>query len=108
MFSIDETNKIKIIRGDTAILILTLNDYSLSQGDQVKLTVKKNIRDSKAAITKVVTEFTEGKAIISLEEKDTKNLIAGDYVYEIEVRLANGTIDTIIQASKFKVLADLG
>ena len=108
MFSIDETNRIKIIRGDTASLILTIKDYSLSQGDQVKLTVKKNIRDSKAAITKVVTEFVEGKAIIYLEEKDTKNLIAGDYVYEIEVRLSNGTIDTIIHATQFKILSDLG
>ena len=108
MFAIDESNRIKIVRGDTAILILKLNDYQLQAGDQVKLTVKRSVNDKKAVITKTIREFTDGQAIISIEENDTKNLVAGDYVYEIEVRLSNGTIDTIIQATKLKILSDLG
>ena len=107
MFIIDEKNKITIVKGDTAIITLSLDDYNLSLGDQVKFTVKKSANAKEPVITKVVTEFVEGKAIIELLEEDT-TINAGDYLYEIEVRLANGTVDTVIQATKFKVIADLG
>lgn len=106
MFTIDEKNKMTIVKGDTAIITLSLSEYTLIQGDQVKFTVKKSANAKDTIISKVVTEFVEGKAIIALEEGDT-TINAGDYVYEIEVRLANGTVDTVIQATKFKVIADL-
>ena len=108
MVSIDEKNKITIVRGDTAILTLTLSGYSFSEGDQVKLTVKRSANDTKAYISKVVNEFTDGKAIIALEETDTADLSAGKYVYEIECRLKDGRIDTVITATTFNVIADLG
>ena len=108
MFSIDDKNKITIVRGDTAMLTLSLTGYLLSEGDQVKLTVKRSANDAKALITKVVTEFTEGKAIIALEEADTETLAAGKYLYEIECRLKDGRIDTVITATTFNVIADLG
>ena len=109
MLSIDINNKIKMVRGDTACIEITLDNHKLVPGDQVKFTVKQSMTAQEPSIMKTVTEFTEnGTAMIVLLEEDTMNLVAADYLYEIEVRLADGTIDTIITATQFKLIADLG
>ena len=108
MFKIDNNNKITLVRGDTAIFTLGLADYSLSEGDQVKLTVKHSVSDSRALISKTITEFTDGKAVFEFLEEDTKGMDAGDYLYEIECRLKDGRIDTVIVATPFTLIADLG
>ena len=108
MFKIDSTNKITMVRGDTAIFTVSLQDYYLSEGDQIKFTVKRSANDSKESISKIVTEFTDGKAIIELLEEDTKSLSSGSYIYEIECRLKDGRIDTIITGVSFMLIADLG
>ena len=108
MFKIDNSNKITMVRGDTAVFTLTLKDYVLSDGDQVKFTVKRNPNESKAYITKTITEFTDGKAIITLTESDTKSMDDGDYLYEVECRLQGGVVDTVITSTKFVLIADLG
>ena len=108
MFNIDNKNKITLVRGDTAVLTFELSDYALTEGDQVKLTVKYN-STSKTLLTKTITEFTNGKAIIEFKEKDTQTMDPGDYLYEIECRLMNGTVvDTVITATTFSLIADLG
>ena len=108
MFNIDNKNKITLVRGDTAVFTLALSDYALKSGDQVKLTVKFSASDSRPILSKVVTEFEDGKAIFQLGEADTMNLDAGDYLYEIECRLSDGRIDTVITATTFTIIADLG
>ena len=108
MFKIDNTNKITMVRGDTAVFTLTLAGYALSQGDQVKFTVKRSANESKAYITKTITEFNDGKAIITLNEEDTKTMPDGDYLYEVECRLQGGVVDTVITSTKFVLIADLG
>ena len=112
MFLIDDKNKITIVSGDTALINLELEEHELKEGDKVTFTVKKSQKeDSEIFIQKVIEEFSNGTATIYLEEQDTANLKAGDYVYEIEVRVTtdNGysLIDTVIPATKFKVIADL-
>lgn len=109
MLSIDVNNKIKMVRGDTAVIEISLDNHTLVKGDQVKFTVKQSMSAQEPSILKVITEFTEnGTAMIVLLEEDTMNLVAADYLYEIEVRLKDGTIDTIITATQFKLIADLG
>ena len=109
MLSIDVNNKIKMVRGDTACIEISLDNHTLVKGDQVKFTVKKSMTSEEVSIQKIITEFTdEGTAMLRLLEEDTKDLDAGDYLYEIEVRLIDGTIDTIINAVQFKIVADLG
>ena len=108
MFNIDNTNKITIVRGDTAVITFEIPNYSLTEGDIVTLTVKFNAQ-SKVILQKRITEFVDGKAIIEFKENDTKLIEAGDYLYEIECRLMNGNIvDTVITATKFTIIADLG
>ena len=108
MFNIDSKNKITLVRGDTAVFTLALSDYALKSGDQVKLTVKFSASDSRALISKTITEFTDGKAVFEFLEEDTKGMEAGDYLYEIECRLSDGRIDTVIIATPFTLIADLG
>ena len=109
MLAIDVNNKIKIVRGDTGCIEFTVQNYSLSKGDKVKFTVKASMTATEPAILKEITEFTEnGTALIVLNEEDTNSLAAGDYLYEIEVRLRDGSVDTVITATQFKIIADLG
>ena len=109
MLSIDVNNKVRMVRGDTACIEFAVDNYQLQPGDQVKFTVRPNMsRDVEPTILKVITEFTEnGTALIVLGEEDTMNLDASSYLYEIEVRLSDGTIDTVITATQFTLIADL-
>ena len=109
MLAIDVNNKIRMVRGDTACIEFALDNHTLVEGDKVKFTVKQSYAQEEPSIIKEITTFTEnGTALIVLKEEDTKGLEAGDYLYELEVRLADGTIDTIITAVQFKLIADLG
>ena len=108
MFLIDEKNRITMVSGDTAIISFGV-DVKLKTGDKVTFTVKKSSKEeSPILIQKVIEEFKEdGTAVIVLEESDTANLKAGNYLYEVEVRLGIGIINTVIPATKFKIIADL-
>lgn len=107
MLAIDVNNKIRMVRGDTACIEFAVNDYYLSPGDQVKFTVKTSVNAEEPSILKIITEFEDGKAIIKLEENDTKHLEAIEYLYEIEVRIGEEIVDTVITATQFKLIADL-
>ena len=107
MLAIDVNNKIRMVRGDTACIEFALDNYKLSPGDQVKFTVKTSVSAEEPSILKIITEFEDGKAIIKLEENDTKHLEAIEYLYEIEVRIGEEIVDTVITATQFKLIADL-
>lgn len=105
MLTIDKTNRITIIQGNTADLKLTLDDHVLQEGDMVIFTVKPDY-GCKAVIEKTVTTFKDGVAQISLSEVDT-NIKATAYLYEIKCKLIDGRVDTVIPATSFKVLGGL-
>ena len=87
-------NAIKIVAGDTARIRLELNNYNLDNGDSVKFTAY-DVQTSQTVITVTITEFDYGDALISLSSADT-DIAAGTYLYDIQVTLANGDIDTVI------------
>ena len=96
MFQIDKNKQITMIQGDTGIIKLMLSNYSLVDGDEVVLGVAIKMGDP-ILITKTITEFeVDGSAIIHLEPKDTANLAAGKYVYEIQVTTSDGRVDTVV------------
>lgn len=41
MFTIDYKKRIKIVKGDTAIFDIDMNNYNFVEGDKVYFTVKK-------------------------------------------------------------------
>ena len=102
MFSI-EGNIINVTKGDTGVINLALDNYKLQEGDKVTLTVKQNINDSVYVLQKIVTEFEDGTAKIMLSSSDT-NIEPIKYVYDIQVDLADGRVQTVVIPSAFKVL----
>ena len=103
MFEILGSNHMRIVQGDTAIFNLNISDYNFVEGDVVYFTVKKSIKDKEYALQKVVTEFNENTAKFKLNKEDT-NIKAGNYIYDIQVSLQDGRVDTIVLPSKFEVL----
>lgn len=107
MFTVSNLdNRIKVIRGDTGILDLTLDNYQLKDGDKVYFTVKKDYASEESLIFKEVTSFSDGKAKFIFTKEDT-NLEIGTYLYDVQCNLADGRVDTVITASKFQVLGGI-
>ena len=100
-----QAGRIKVIRGDTGIFDLNLDNYTLKEGDKVYFTVKSDY-DSEAVIFKEVTEFPEGKAKFILTSEDT-DLEPGTYLYDVQCNLADGRVDTVITPNKFQVLGGI-
>lgn len=104
MFKI-ENNTITVIQGDTGVITFKLADYELKTGDIVKLTVKENYK-SEAVIKKQVFAFEDGVAKIVFSHTDT-DIEPKTYLYDIQVNLADGRVDTVVAPSKFKVLGGI-
>ena len=104
MFTIDnETNKITIIKKDTALFALELDNHVLSEGDQVIFTIAATKQAEQPLVQKVIETFTQGMAVISLTSEDT-NLEKGTYYYDIQVNIADGRIDTVVGPAKVKII----
>lgn len=99
-------NIIKVIKGDTGILELALDNYELKDGDKVYFTVKKDYASTKALIFKEVGKFVDGKAKIIFTADDT-NLDTGTYLYDVQCNLADGRVDTVITPAKFTILGGI-
>ena len=111
MFVIEKGNKIKMVQGDTGCIRLKINNYPLSEGDEVifGLALKplpQAIKQSNdLLIRKTVTDFDEeGCAHIFIEGEDTLDLEPGVYLYEIQVNTKDGRIDTVVNATKLTIL----
>lgn len=106
MFTIDNKKRMKVVKGDTAIFNIGINNYKFVEGDKVYFTVKKSVDDTRNAIQKVITEFEENQAKIFLCKEDT-NIAAGEYLYDIQCSLSNGIVDTIVLPTKFEVIGGI-
>lgn len=97
---------IYMIRGDSETILVSCTDSDGSPvpfavGDTVRFTVKRQASDTTKVLQKVVTEFDEGVATISLAPADTKNASFGKYVYDVQLTSAEGRVTTIIPPSRF-------
>lgn len=104
MFTI-QSGRIKVIRGDTGIFELSLDNYQLKDGDKAYFTVKENY-NGEALIFKEVTKFKDGKAKFILTSMDT-DLEPKTYLYDIQCNLSDGRVDTVITPNKFQVLGGI-
>lgn len=102
MFTIED-NVITFIQGDTGNFDLSLDNYILTDGDVAYFTIKKSIADTENVLQVEVNSFENGIAKFFLDSSMT-NIEAGRYVYDIEVSLSDGQVDTVIPPSKLKVL----
>lgn len=103
---------ISMIRGDTEAIKVSCRDESgtdipLVEGDIVYFTVKRSTNTEEKTLQKIITEFTDGVALITIFPEDTKELKTGIYYYDIQLNRANGQVKTIIPPSKFTINAEV-
>jgi len=99
---------ISMIRGDSETITLSCVDIngiqiSLVAGDTVYFTVKENEYMTVKIFQKIITSFTDGKAIINIIPTDTKELKFKTYKYDVQLSRADGTVTTIIPPSLFSI-----
>ena len=95
-----------MVRGDTGSLVLTAYPRGFLTGDKVAMMVKPQ-NDDNPVITKEVTEFINGEAVIAFNPADTDDLVPGIYYYDIRVVWNTGAVQTIIKKSDFNLLEDI-
>lgn len=105
MIKIDKFNNIEIIKGDTAIFDVELENHKIKENDEIYFSIKKSKYDSNH-ILKQKCEYKENNiAKFFLNESDT-NIEPGIYFYDIKCKLEDGRIDTII-LGKFTIIGDV-
>ena len=114
MYSVDGT-KITLTRGDTFAATLELTQagepYTPVEGDSIKFGIKKALNISRTAY--INPEPLLEKAIpitdmtLRLAPRDTEPLPFGSYYYDVEVTLANGAVDTVINNAPFVLMPEV-
>ena len=104
-------NTIFLTQGDTLDLQLNILDsegepYIPSEGDVVRFAIKKRYSDVEPIIVKTIPNDT---LRLRLESNETELLTASStpYVYDIEIKMADGTVDTFIDREKFYVTEEV-
>ena len=95
MIEIDASNNIKITRGDTATIDISIIDeegeeYTLREGDQIIFSVKRLSSQASVLIEKVLTN----KQLV-LDTDDTDALSFGKYKYDM-VLISESEVSTFI------------
>lgn len=98
-----DTGVLSIVAKDTGDFVISFDDYLLDEGDVVYFTVNDELEKANPRIQKVISEFSNNKAVIRLTSADT-NIPVGTYYYDVEVNTADGRVDTVLGPAKFKVL----
>ena len=93
--------KLSMVRGDSESIAVTPS-RPFTAGDTVYFTVRESAEDP-IVLQKTVTEFPDGKAVIGIGHEDTQGLDFGDYVYDIQVTWADGTVKTLVEMSRFRL-----
>lgn len=105
----DDDNTIRITRGDSLTVNISLTDddgfpYVPVEGDVVNFTVKKSAKATETLIEKQIDINT---LELDLVEADTENLAFGEYRYEIEVVVVGGDHYTVIKNAPFIITEEL-
>jgi hypothetical protein len=96
-----DTKKMNMIVKDTGSFALNITNYTLDEGDEVVFTINTERELETPVIQKRVTDFSNGKAVISLTATDT-DVAPGNYLYDVQINGADGRVDTVIGPARFK------
>ena len=72
----------------------------IEDGDTVYLTVRPDA-EGEIVLQKIIEDFPGGAAVIPFAPEDTSGLDFGDYVYDIQLTRADGTVTTLLVPAKF-------
>ena len=109
MLEVSNKGEIKLTRGDTARLTVSVKTkdgelYTVKSDDVLTLTVKGDYADEEALIEKKIT----GTTTFHIKPEDTKGLAFGTYVYDVQIKTAEGDNYTVIADKKFKITNEVG
>lgn len=108
--------KIIMTRGDTLNLKINImkdnEEYIPEEGDVIRFALKhreikadsSDFVDDDPLILKTIPNDT---MTLVLEPKDTKDLAFITYAYDIEITFADGSVDTFITNSQFKITEEV-
>lgn len=100
------TKEIRMVRGDSEMIVVRCPDEPFARGDKIELSVRKKV-SSERLIHKEITNFDDGVAYIELSPEDTTPLDFGEYVYDIQLTRVTGWVTTLIKTSKFVLLTEV-
>ena len=108
MLYVLDDGTIKLTRGDTARIAITINnllnqEYSIGKEDSLTLTIKKKVKDVEPLLQKIV----KGTTLFHINPEDTNDFSFGKYVYDVQLTLPNGDVYTIIEPSSFVILSEV-
>lgn len=110
MLTVDKDNTIHLTRGDTARFALgrvvntvTKKDYVPTAEDVVTLTIKKTVLDAAPCVQITVP----GGEVLHIKPEDTKALVFGKYVYDVQLTTADGDVYTIVPPTTFDLLKEV-
>ena len=103
---------ISMTRGDSEAIKVTVKDtlgntIPLVTGDTIHFTVRKYTLSTTKIIEKIITEFDDGEALITINPQDTNDLSFASYVYDIQLTRENGTVKTIIPPSQLTITGEV-
>ena len=103
---------ISMTRGDSEAIKVAVKDtlgnvIPLVTGDTIYFTVRETMLNKTKIIEKIITEFDDGKALITIDPQDTNDLNFVSYVYDIQLTKENGTVKTIITPSRFMITGEV-
>lgn len=108
MYTVNGTT-ITLTRGDTFRAIITIYDaqgnvYTPESEDVVRFALKRTVEDRTPLILKTIDNET---MLLEIEPNDTKQLSFGSYIYDIEITLEDGTVDTFIANAKLNLTVEV-
>lgn len=98
-------NTIYLTRGDTLQAQLSIQqdgaEYDVQSGDSIRFALKRNeLNHSKTQYVDqeplILKDISNDTMMLRLDPEDTKELDFGTYVYDIQITMANGIVDTFI------------
>lgn len=116
MYSVSSNNVIKMTRGDTVSLDVVLYEgdvpYEPEVGDSIRFALKQDLlnvpgTEYEDVVPLIIKTIPTDTMKLNILPADTKDLGFGEYVYDVELTKADGTVDTFIPATKFCILPEV-
>ncbi len=94
-----------MVRGNTGTFSVRpkINgEYALQEGDTLYFTIRKIKQnpDEMPLLQKVITTFEDGKADIVITPEDLENWEIGNYIYDLVMVRADGSVDSLIPGGR--------
>ena len=106
MFSVHDNN-IAMIRGDSGIFKIDVTDIAgnavaLDDDDVLTFTLRRATHSPTIVLQKTITDD-----MLTIHPADTQDMPFGSYVYDVELKRADGYVDTVIPPHEFLLLEEV-